>query len=71
MRASHRAHREWTLAKLTAWGERIGAACAALVLRAPTGGSIYAQVRAAFAKAFPQLAAATPVIAPPYNKPDH
>lgn len=31
MPASHRAHREWTPAKLIAWGERIGAACAALV----------------------------------------
>ena len=28
---SHRAHREWTPAKLIAWGERIGVACAALV----------------------------------------
>ncbi len=31
MPASHRAHREWTPAKLIAWGERIGAACAAIV----------------------------------------
>jgi len=31
MPASHRAHLEWTPAKLIAWGERIGAACAALV----------------------------------------
>jgi transposase len=31
MPASHRAHREWTPAKLIAWGERIGAACAAVV----------------------------------------
>jgi transposase len=31
MPASHRAHREWTPAKLIAWGERIGMACAALV----------------------------------------
>jgi transposase len=31
MPASHRAHREWTPAKLIAWGERIGAGCAALV----------------------------------------
>jgi transposase len=31
MPASHRAHREWTPAKLIAWGERIGAACATLV----------------------------------------
>jgi transposase len=31
MPASHRAHREWTPAKLIAWGERIGVACAALV----------------------------------------
>ena len=30
----------------------------------------FAQVRTAFAKAFPQRAAATPVI-PPCNKPDH
>ena len=29
MPASHRAHREWTPAKLIAWGERIGAATAA------------------------------------------
>jgi transposase len=31
MPASHRAHREWTPAKLVAWGERIGAACAGVV----------------------------------------
>jgi len=31
MPASHRAHREWTPAKLIAWGERIGAATGALV----------------------------------------
>jgi transposase len=31
MPASHRAHREWTPAKLIAWGERIGVATAALV----------------------------------------
>jgi len=31
MPASHRAHREWTPAKLIAWGERIGVACAAVV----------------------------------------
>ena len=31
MPASHRAHREWTPAKLIAWGEHIGAACAAVV----------------------------------------
>mgnify|MGYP000942125523 FL=1 len=31
MPASHRAHREWTPGKLVAWGERIGAACAAVV----------------------------------------
>jgi transposase len=31
MPASHRAHREWTPAKLIAWGERIGGATAALV----------------------------------------
>jgi transposase len=31
MPASHRAHREWTPAKLIAWGERIGAACGAVV----------------------------------------
>ncbi len=31
MPASHRAHREWTPAKLIAWGERIGAAAAAVV----------------------------------------
>ena len=31
MPASHRAHREWTPAKLVAWGERVGAACAAVV----------------------------------------
>lgn len=31
MPASHRAHREWTPAKLLAWGERIGVACAAVV----------------------------------------
>lgn len=31
MPASHRAHREWTPAKLIAWGERVGVACAALV----------------------------------------
>jgi len=31
MPASHRAHREWTPAKLIAWGERIGVGCAALV----------------------------------------
>ena len=31
MPASHRAHREWTPAKLVAWGEGVGAACAALV----------------------------------------
>jgi transposase len=28
MPASHRAHREWTPAKLIAWGERVGVACA-------------------------------------------
>lgn len=31
MPASHRAHLEWTPAKLIAWGERIGAACAGVV----------------------------------------
>jgi transposase len=31
MPASHRAHREWTPAKLIAWGERVGVACAAVV----------------------------------------
>jgi transposase len=31
MPASHRAHREWTPAKLVAWGERVGAACASVV----------------------------------------
>ena len=31
MPASHRAHRDWTPAKLIAWGERIGAACAQVV----------------------------------------
>jgi transposase len=31
MPASHRAHREWTPAKLINWGERVGMACAALV----------------------------------------
>jgi transposase len=31
MPASHRAHREWTPAKLIAWGESVGAACAAVV----------------------------------------
>jgi len=31
MPASHRARREWTPAKLIAWGQRIGAACAAVV----------------------------------------
>ncbi|MCW5285870.1 IS21 family transposase [Verminephrobacter eiseniae] len=31
MPASHRAHLEWTPAKLIAWGERIGVGCAALV----------------------------------------
>jgi len=31
MPASHRAHRQWTPAKLIAWGERIGAATAAVV----------------------------------------
>ncbi|MCE1251605.1 MAG: IS21 family transposase, partial [Comamonadaceae bacterium] len=31
MPASHRAHREWTPAKLIAWGERVGAATAAVV----------------------------------------
>jgi transposase len=31
MPASHRAHREWTPAKLIAWGERVGAACGAVV----------------------------------------
>ncbi len=31
MPASHRAHREWTPGKLIAWGERVGAACAAVV----------------------------------------
>ena len=31
MPASHRAHREWTPAKLIGWGERIGVATAALV----------------------------------------
>jgi transposase len=31
MPASHRAHREWSLAKLIAWGERIGVATAAVV----------------------------------------
>lgn len=31
MPASHRAHREWTPAKLIAWGERIGVAAAAVV----------------------------------------
>ena len=31
MPASHRAHRDWTPAKLIAWGERVGAATAAVV----------------------------------------
>jgi transposase len=31
MPASHRAHLEWTPAKLIAWGERVGAACGLLV----------------------------------------
>ena len=31
MPASHRAHREWTPAKLITWGSSIGAACAAVV----------------------------------------
>lgn len=31
MPASHRAHLEWTPAKLIAWGERVGVACAAVV----------------------------------------
>ncbi len=31
MPASHRAHSEWTPQRLIAWGERIGAACAAVV----------------------------------------
>src|SRR6218665_8814 len=31
MPASHRAHLDWTPAKLIAWGERIGVGCAALV----------------------------------------
>jgi transposase len=31
MPASHRAHREWTPAKLIGWGSRIGPACAAVV----------------------------------------
>jgi hypothetical protein len=31
MPASHRAHREWSPAKLVAWGERIGVATAAVV----------------------------------------
>jgi transposase len=31
MPAAHRAHREWTPAKLLAWGERIGPSCGALV----------------------------------------
>jgi hypothetical protein len=31
MPAAHCAHREWTPAKLVAWGERIGVACAAVV----------------------------------------
>lgn len=31
MPASHRAHREWTPQRLIAWGERIGAACGAVV----------------------------------------
>jgi transposase len=31
MPVSHRAHREWTPAKLIAWGERIGVAAAAVV----------------------------------------
>jgi len=31
MPASHRAHREWTPQRLIKWGERIGAATAALV----------------------------------------
>ena len=31
MSASHRAHREWTPQRLIAWGERIGAACGAVV----------------------------------------
>ncbi|WP_068686450.1 MULTISPECIES: IS21 family transposase [unclassified Variovorax] len=31
MPASHRAHRDWTPAKLIAWGESIGVGCAALV----------------------------------------
>ena len=31
MPAAHRAHREWTPGKLVSWGERIGAAAAAVV----------------------------------------
>jgi transposase len=31
MPASHRAHRDWTPAKLITWGESIGVGCAALV----------------------------------------
>lgn len=42
-----------------------------VVSRKPLDEARFALVRAAFAKALPQLAAATPVIAPPCNKPDH
>lgn len=31
MPASHRAHREWTPAKLVAWGRQVGSSCAAVV----------------------------------------
>jgi hypothetical protein len=42
-----------------------------VVSRKPLDESRFAQVRTAFEKAFPQLAAATQLIAPPYNQPDH
>jgi hypothetical protein len=42
-----------------------------VVSRKPLDEGRFAQVRTAFEKAFPQLAAATQVIAPPYNQPDH
>jgi hypothetical protein len=41
-----------------------------VVSRKPLDEARFAQVRTAFEKAFPQLAAATQVIAPPYNQPD-
>jgi hypothetical protein len=42
-----------------------------VVSRKPLDESRFAQVRTAFEKAFPQLAPATQLIAPPYNQPDH